>query len=443
MYSLIQYSIIRPKLPLTIRRSLSLLKDGKKLNQDTGQQLRKETESGFVTISEAANQLSISADTVRRWAWRGLIRSDRPTGRNRLYHLKSVREKLSGRQRPFRILENHLKTNFKVLELFAGGGGLALGLENAGLQSHLLVENNRDACATLRKNWPDKQLLERDIESIDFSSYRGEVDVVSGGFPCQAFSSVGARRGFGDTRGTLFFELARCVEQVQPKIIVGENVSGLLKHDGGRTLDTMLATFHQLGYQTETRLLRAQFLDVPQKRERMFILGVREDVPTKPMFPKEQDYTLCVREALRGVPESEGLTYDAKTISVLEQVPEGGNWKSLPEQVAREYMGAGYGSGNYARRLAWDEPCLTLICRPREKRSERCHPSEIRPLTVRECARIQSFPDSWEFSGSLASMYRQIGNAVPVNLAYHVGLSVISMLEEASKNEGLQGKRRS
>ena len=246
MYSLIQHSILRSKLPRTICRFLSLSKDGKK--QGTCQQLRKEPETGLVTIAEAANRLSISADRVRRWAWQGLIRSDRPIGRNRLYHLESVKEKLSGHQRPFRVLENFPKTDFKVMELFAGGGGLALGLENAGLQTHLLVESNRDACATLRKNWPDKQVLECDIESIDFSSHCGEVDVVSGGFPCQPFSHAGARRGFEDARGTLFFELARCVEQVQPKIIIGENVRGLLTHDGGRTLDTMLERLHQLGY---------------------------------------------------------------------------------------------------------------------------------------------------------------------------------------------------
>jgi len=254
--------------------------------------------------------------SIRSWAKKNLLRYDRAIGLNRLISYNSVREKLSGKQRPFQVLKHPTKTGFNVIELFAGAGGLALGLDHAGLQTELLVENNRDACNTLRENWLDKELLESDVRDVNFSDYHGQVDVVSGGFPCQAFSDFGNRGVFEDTRGTLFFEFARCVRDVQPKIFMGENVRGLLSHDKGRTLEVILTTLRDLGYEVEVKLLRAHFLDVAQKRERVFIIGVRDDVDTKPTFPEEHHYTISVREALRGVPESVGRKYQESAVQV-------------------------------------------------------------------------------------------------------------------------------
>jgi len=118
----------------------------------------------------------------------------------------------------------------------------------------------------------------------------------------------------------------------------------------------------------------------------------------------------------------------------MELIPEGCYWRSLPDLLQREYMGASYfmggGKTGMARRLSWDEPSLTLTCNPAQKQTERCHPAETRPLTVREYARIQSFPDDWQFSGSTASQYKQIGNAVPVNMGYHLGVCLRQMLDQ-------------
>ena len=175
-----------------------------------------------------------------------------------------------------------------------------------------------------------------------------------------------------------------------------------------------------------------------QKRERLVILGIRKDLHGNIAFPKEKNYTVSLREALKDVPPSDGQKYTPAKHAVMQQVPEGGYWRSLPLAVQQSYMGASFylggGKTGMARRLSWDEPSLTLTCNPAQKQTERCHPSETRPLTVREYARIQSFPDSWAFSGSTAAQYRQIGNAVPVNLGYHIGQAVIAMLNNQFDN---------
>ncbi|WP_425360903.1 DNA cytosine methyltransferase [Candidatus Tisiphia endosymbiont of Ceraclea dissimilis] len=257
--------------------------------------------------------------------------------------------------------------------------------------------------------------------------------MLAGGFPCQAFSYAGKRLGFEDIRGSLFFEYARAIEQIKPKIILAENVKGLEKHDEGRTLSTMIHVLSQLGYRIAYKVLRAQYLDVAQKRERLVIIGVRNDLSCSIIFPKEQDYTISIAEVLKDVPISDGQTYTAQKKKIMELIPEGGYWRNLPDVLQRDYMGASYhlsgGKTGMARRLSWNEPSLTLTCNPAQKQTERCHPSQTRPLTIREYARIQSFPDSWKFVGSRSSQYKQIGNAVPVNLAYHIGRCLVAMLE--------------
>lgn len=298
----------------------------------------------------------------------------------------------------------------------------------------MLNELDHSAAETLRENSANHDLnwnvVEGDVSGIDFSQYNAEI--IQAGFPCQAFSYAGKSRGFEDTRGTLFFEFARAIKYIKPKIAIGENVRGLVKHDGGRTLETMLKTLDELGYKVNYRLLRAQYLDVPQKRERLIIFAVRKDVDAPILFPKERDYFISMRQALKDCPKSEGQSYPQRKKEIMSLVPEGGNWRDLDEDVQKEYMGGSYylsgGRTGMARRMSWDQPCLTLTCAPAQKQTERCHPEETRPLTVREYARIQTFPDNWEFSGNMSSKYKQIGNAVPVNLGYHIGRCVLASL---------------
>ena len=329
-------------------------------------------------------------------------------------------------------LEHNDMSKFTVLELFAGAGGMALGFEMAGLDTEALIEINKDACATLKKNRPQWNVIHQDVAEVDFSKYNA--DVVAGGFPCQSFSYAGKGLGFEDTRGTLFFEFARAVKEIQPKIFVGENVEGLKNHDNGRTLQTMTKVLTDLGYHLQMKVLNGIDYSVAQKRKRVFLIGTLPGYHfTYPVPHKEK---VVLRDALKDVPESKGTKYSQRRYDVMKLVPPGGCWIDLPLDVQKEFMGASFFSGGgrrgMARRISWDEACLTLTTSPSQKQTERCHPEETRPFTIREYARIQSFPDAWQFEGSVSSSYKQIGNAVAVNVAKAVGEQIIHHLQHPS-----------
>lgn len=397
------------------------------------------TSCELMSVADASRALNCSIDTIRRWNKLGLIKATRDKNNKRLFNPKEIdrlQKKLKGDDSTqYKILtSDNYFPDAKCIDLFAGAGGTALGFHNAGISHVMLNELDSNAAETLRVNSAEHGLnwnvVEGDVSEIDFKQYNAEI--IQAGFPCQAFSYAGKSRGFDDTRGTLFFEFARAIKDIRPKIAIGENVRGLIKHDNGRTLTTMLNTLDELGYNVNYRLLRAQYLDVPQKRERLIIVAVRKDVDAPILFPKERDYFISMRQALAGCPKSEGQVYPERKRQIMELIPEGGNWRDLDENLQKEYMGGSYylsgGRTGMARRMSWDQPCLTLTCAPAQKQTERCHPEETRPLTVREYARIQTFPDDWHFSGKMTSRYKQIGNAVPVNLGFHVGRCVLASL---------------
>jgi DNA (cytosine-5)-methyltransferase 1 len=338
-------------------------------------------------------------------------------------------------------------TKYSGIELFAGAGGLALGLEEAGFDSLGLVELDKFACQTLRKNRPNWNVVEKDIievaelgirNFIDNSPPVGELDLLSGGYPCQAFSYAGKKLGLTDARGTMFYYYAKILEELKPKMFLAENVKGLVNHDNGNTLATMLTVFKDMQYTVQWKVLRALDYDVAQKRERIVIVGIRNDLVNDHKlsysFPQPYGYELTLRDILQDIPKSEGAKYPEPKKRILDLVPPGGYWRDLPDDIAKEYMGKSYYSGGgrtgMARRLSWDEPSLTLTCSPAQKQTERCHPDETRPFTVREYARIQSFPDNWEFDCSSANAYKQIGNAVPINMAKAIGLSIVNVLNK-------------
>lgn len=406
-----------------------------------------------LTISEASKHLDISIDTLRRWDKSGIIRAERNAQGHRVFDIAEI-ERVNNKRHcrsqndgddQYTVLKSNEEKKYLSIDLFAGGGGTASGLENAGFNHVLLSEIDKSAAATLRLNRPEWNVVEGDVAEIDFTPYYDKVDLLEGGFPCQAFSYAGRSRGFEDTRGTLFFEFARAVKESMPKIFVGENVKGLLTHDRGRTLTTMLRAIHSIKdekgrtYKVGYKVVRAQYHDVAQKRERLLLVGVRSDIDTPILFPKERDYIVSLWEAIGNCPESPGQSYPEKKRKVMKQVPPGGYWRDLPDAVQREYLAGSYhlsgGKTGMARRLSWDEPSLTLTCSPAQKQTERCHPEETRPLTVREYARIQSFDDAWQFSGSVSQQYKQIGNAVPSNLAFHIGRAVRAMLEGRTVDE--------
>ncbi|HLV46767.1 MAG TPA: DNA (cytosine-5-)-methyltransferase [Flavobacterium sp.] len=403
--------------------------------------------SEYLTISETAKLLNKSTKTLRRWDEEGKLSAVRePMSNYRVYRKSDVLKLFADFIQPdsTETISNFVEPNreYKVLELFAGAGGLAGGLEKAGLKCVALNEIDKFACQTLRKNRPNWNVLEGDIKNFSFAEYHNQVDVVTGGFPCQAFSYAGKRLGLEDARGTLFYEFARAVKEVNPPICIGENVKGLLSHDNGKTLQGMISILDEIGYNVvPVEVLKAIHYKVPQKRERLILVGIRKDINVKYEYPKPYNKIYNLKDALKkgelfdcNVPKSNGAKYPESKKAVLDLVPPKGYWRDLPLEIQKEYMGGSFylggGKTGMARRIGWDEPCLTLTCSPAQKQTERCHPDETRPFTVREYARIQTFPDDWEFTGSLAQQYKQIGNAVPVNLGREVGYSIIKFLNE-------------
>ena len=406
--------------------------------------------SEYLTISETAKLLNKSTKTLRRWDEEGKLSAVRdPMSNYRVYRKVEVETLFADfLQTDFEETVSNFvvpANEYKVLELFAGAGGLAVGMEKAGLKCVALNEIDKHACETLRKNRPKWNVLEGDIKDFNFSEYHNQVDVVTGGFPCQAFSYAGKRLGFEDARGTLFYEFARVVKEVNPPICIGENVKGLLNHDNGKTLKGMISILDEIGYNVvPVEVLKAINYKVPQKRERLILVGIRKDIKIKYEYPKPYKKIYNLSDALKkgelfasNVPVSVGAKYPESKKQVLDLVPPKGYWRDLPLHIQKDFMGASFylggGKTGMARRIGWDEPCLTLTCSPAQKQTERCHPDETRPFTVREYARIQTFPDDWQFSGPMAQQYKQIGNAVPVNLGREVGYSIIKFLNDYYK----------
>lgn len=399
----------------------------------------------YLSLSETADLVGKSKETLRRWDKNGILTAVRePVSNYRVYKKRDVQTLLGSLLEDIDDIEvcnlEEPENQYSVLELFAGAGGLAIGLEKSGLKCVALNEIDKWACQTLRLNRPNWNILEGDIKNFDFTKYKNRVDMVTGGFPCQAFSYAGKKLGLKDARGTLFYQFARAVQEVNPALCIGENVRGLLSHEKGKTLEGMISILDEIGYNVvPVQILKAINYRVPQKRERLILVGVRKDIEVDYQYPTPHRNIYNLEDALKkgelfnsDVPDSKGSTYPDYKKKVLDLVPPKGYWRDLPVELQKEYMGGSFylggGKTGMARRIGWDEPSLTLTCSPAQKQTERCHPDETRPFTVREYARIQTFPDNWQFSGSVAQQYKQIGNAVPVNLGVEIGYSVVKFL---------------
>jgi len=352
-----------------------------------------------------------------------------------------------------------------VISLFSGAMGLDLGLEKAGFRTVLAVECDAQAVETIRLNRPNLPVLHRKIEDLTVEEILkaarlkvGGDFVVSGGPSCQAFSTAGQRRSFNDPRGSLFAHYVRVVREAKPKFFVMENVKGLLsaavKHrplnrrgagfsrlrpeeELGSAFRVVVETLKQLGYHTIFDVLNSADFGVPQTRERLIFIGSRDGKPIRmplPTHAKEASEGrrswVSVREAIGHLRERrpEGLPLYRLHKRYLKLIPPGGNWKDLPRALQHHALGKAYrswgGRSGFYRRLDWDKPSPALTTVPTSKATMLCHPTRLRPLSLKEYARIQQFPDRWRFGGTVTSQYRQIGNAVPVGLGAAIGKAV-------------------
>ena len=416
------------------------------------------TDSDTISADNFANIMGVSKATIGKWEANGTFVPEKDASGKKFFHIKNLMHVPEIKAMADSHWDEEMRTlplrDFRSIELFAGAGGLALGMEKAGFYHVMLNEFDADACRTLRLNRPQWNVVEGDVADIDFTPLQGKVDFISGGFPCQAFSYAGKGEGFNDTRGTLFFQMARAVKEIRPKVFMGENVRGLAAHDKGRTLETIRKVIDELGYTLiEPRVLKAILYRVPQKRERLILIAVRNDYAHRIQFTWPSPYRriMTLRDAFfagelydTDVPDSPCQKYPEKKQRIMSLIPEGGDWRDLPEDLQKEYMGASFwlggGKTGMARRLSLDEPSLTLTCAPAQKQTERCHPTETRPLSIREYARIQTFPDEWQFAGTVSSQYRQIGNAVPVNMAWAIGRALIRLMNQIEMLDRADGK---
>ncbi len=351
---------------------------------------------------------------------------------------------------------------FKVLSLFSGAMGLDIGLERTGLfETVACVEVEPIFCETIRLNRdaarlsnPHLLIINEDIRTINplmllqtLKLKPGEIDLIAGGPPCQAFSLYGKRRGIQDARGQLVFEFIRFVEAIRPRAFLMENVRGLLsmKSNGtsekGSLFQEIQERFSEIGYRTDCFVVNAVNYGAPQIRERLMVVGNRFNVdadfppPTHSNRPADRLQPFATLGDVLQEPNELDKTimdFSPRKKHYLSMVPPGGNWRSLPIEIQQESMGKVFylkgGRSAYWRKLSYDFPCPTIVTMPNHAGTSLCHPEELRPLCVGECALVQGFPSNWEFCGTPAEKYQQIGNAVPVRLGEVAGQAIAELL---------------
>lgn len=416
--------------------------------------------SGLLTKAEAAERLGVSPTTVTR-----LINSNKietvSVGKREVIKTEAVDKYLSSanlipapsdRRRDQGEIPRPMALSF-----FSGAGGLDLGMERAGIEHVFFCENNREARMTLTRNWPHAALA-GDIMTLDAPTVRSlaridnaDIDVMAGGPPCQAFSTAGARRAFDDPRGNVFLKFLDLFSELRPKYLVVENVRGLLSTPfpvrpggdpvKGGALSLILEKIRGAGYEVSFNLYNAANFGAAQVRERVIIVATRngERFPwLRPTHSDEEkwqslglspwrtfkDATKCLKNT-----EHHFVQFPPKRLAFFELLSEGQNWTNLPKELQRSAMGKAFdlsgGRTGFYRRIRFDRPSPTLVTSPIMPATDLCHPHELRPLSVEEYKAVQGFPDDWWVAGDIKEIYRQLGNAVPVQLGEAIGRQIL------------------
>ncbi|MCI6593331.1 MAG: DNA cytosine methyltransferase [Treponema sp.] len=355
---------------------------------------------------------------------------------------------------------NKQDSNRDVISFFSGAMGLDLGLEQAGLHIRICQDFDESCVKTIEANGKNAVLGDiRNIRPEDILNKtglkQGEPFLVCGGPPCQPFSTAGKRLGINDPRGSLFMDYIRMINYIRPRFFIMENVKGIMssplksnldkpldENSPKTVLDVILSEFNKLEYKTVYGILDAVNYGVPQFRERFVLIGSRdyEDIflPIPTNFQMHQNKEMLWKttgDAIKDLENNPGecASFSDERLKYLRMVPEGGNWKDLPKDILEKAMGGAYSSGGgkvgFYRRLSYSQPSPTVVTSPVQKATMMCHPTQDRPLSIKEYARLQQFPEDWNFVGTTSAKYRQIGNAVPVGLAKAIGKAIIATAE--------------
>lgn len=328
----------------------------------------------------------------------------------------------------------------RVLSLFTGAMGLDLGLERHGFKTVLAIEYDKHARATIKTNRPDVMVMD-DVFSVtpaDMIASRGPFDVICGGPPCQSWSYAGNRKGMEDQRGLCIPRFLDIVEAILPNTVIMENVLGLTTAsiDGvkGAVINLVTDRLTSFGYKVSSSIVNSADFGSPQCRKRIVFIATMDGRLIDLQQTHSQEWMndlpkwRTLRDSISDVPPSQCAKYPKSQFQYITLLKEGQNWRNLPVELQKEAMGGAFegegGRTSYFRRLSWGKPAPTLVCCPTQKSTCLCHPDEDRPLNVKEYARIQGFPDDWVFCGPLAAQYKQIGNAVPVQLAEAIGKAI-------------------
>lgn len=421
----------------------------------------------MLSVTECAAYLKVSAQQVRNWIKADLIPAMR-VGKQFCVSSEDLARFIENEHFLIEPDDHPYKGSntetMNALSFFSGALGLDLGMEHAGIQAKLLCEFEKHCRLTIESNRPDAALI-GDIwnysadEILAYAGLkRGEVDVIFGGPPCQAFSTAGNRKGFLDSRGNAFLRYVELVNDIKPEYFVIENVRGLLSASypilseisemadvpcTGETAIKGGALYHALtllrhaGYRVTFELYNSANFGSPQIRERVAIIGTLSETPVAHLCPTHsQNGELGLPpwktfgEAVEGLDSNlcHALGIPAKRLKYYKLIGPGENWKALPDDLQREALGKSYylggGKTGFLRRLSFDKPAPTMVTNPTMPATDLMHPILDRALSVEEYKRVQGFPDSWIICGDMLEQYKQIGNAVPIALGEAIGKAI-------------------
>lgn len=432
--------------------------------------------STILGVSDVAVELGISEQRVRTLFREGTIEAEQigrqwiTSEKNLLKYKKTLtRFGPSDQKRTATKLPK-----IKALSFFSGALGLDQGLEEAGIKLLLCCEFDKASRSTIVANRPNIGLI-GDIWNYDAAAIRDyaglspedSIDVIVGGPPCQAFSTAGSRRGFGDQRGNAFLRFIDLIVELQPQYAVIENVRGLLSQpmvhrphserdedwkpgvdeSPGGALEYVLKILKKAGYTVTFNLYNSANFGVPQSRERVILVCTKSSIPVPHLMPTHSqngEFGLekwrTVRDAFAGLDpkKAESMAFPEDRLKFYRLLGPGQYWKHLPEKLHREALGnsldSGGGKTGFFRRLDWDRPSCTLVTSPIMPATDICHPKFDRPISIQEYMRIQQFPDDWNVCGSITDRYKQLGNAVPVGLGRAVGKAIVNHMKGRIKH---------